>query len=83
MFVNTLVMGNIEIFLHDYCQYHDYHDYCLFDYSNENTLNIMNSHLNDKIYDNSFNYVCLSRLLPVIADFDIINLRKAHDVDYF
>ena len=76
MFVNTLVMGNIEIFLHD-CQYH------LFDYSNENTLNIMNSHLNDKIYDNSFNYVCLSRLLPVIADFDIINLRKAHDVDYF
>ena len=25
----------------------------------------------------------IAQLLPVIADFDIINLRKAHNVDYY
>jgi len=49
-------------------KYHDYPDYCLFDCSNEktlkiqsrvNNLDIMNSQLNDKIYDNSVNYGCI------------------------
>jgi len=32
----------------------------------------MNSQLNDKMYDNSINYVCpiIAWLLPVIADFN-------------
>ena len=43
----------------------------------------MNSQLDDKIYDNSVNYVCVYhdyfRLLLISI---VINLRKAHYVDY-
>ena len=43
----------------------------------------MNSQLNDKVYDNSINYVCVHHdycLLLLISI--IINLTKGHDVDY-
>jgi len=70
-------MGDIEILLYDYC-HPDYYDY-LTVVMKKHLIYIMNNQLNDNVYDNSINYVCVyhdyCQLLPISI---IINLRKVH-----
>jgi len=76
-------MGDIETLLHDYCREQISRLSWLLPILTVVMKKHSGSQLNDKIYDHSINYVCVyhdyCQLLPISI---IINLRKAHDVDY-